>query len=321
MMTTHTERVLVTGAGGFIASAVVRALAADGCEVVGIERDASSPRQRANLDALRRDVVGFELVHADMLDVDLCDVLRRVDAVVHLAGSPGVESSWSSGFAHHLDNNVLATQRLLEAALDAPVRRIVVASSSSVYGTVPAGRAQELRTPMRPLSPYGASKAAMEMLIGAYIARGISVAPLRYFTVFGPQQRPDMAMYRIIDAACTGRPFSLRGDGHQERSFTYVDDVARATVASIGVSSTEPINVGGAVPTSLTAVISMVEDIMGVPVPIAAGPDLPGDPLRTSADTTRARSLLGWQPEVDLRAGLERQIAWQLATVPAAAAR
>lgn len=320
MMTSHTQRVLVTGAGGFIASAVVRALVADGCSVVGLERDATSPRQRANLDALHQDGVGFELMHADMLDLDLCDVLRRVDAVVHLAGSPGVESSWSSGFAHHVDNNVLATQRLLEAALDAPVQRIVVASSSSVYGTVLTGRALESRS-LRPLSPYGASKAAMEMLVGAYIARGISVMPLRYFTVFGPQQRPDMAMHRIIDAACTGRPFSLRGDGHQERSFTYVDDVARATVASIGVSSTQPINVGGAAPTSLAAVISMVEEIMGVPVPIAAGPDLPGDPLRTSADTTRASSLLGWQPEVDLRTGLERQIAWQLAGAPASILR
>lgn len=308
-------RILVTGAGGFIGSHVSQRLLDNGHEVIGLDHQWRRQRQRLNGDELT-DVDGrFERVDADMVTMDLGELLRDIDGVVHLAGSPGVQSSWANGFDHHVRNNVVSTQRLLEAALDAPVQRIVVASSSSVYGNIESGLADETHE-LRPLSPYGASKAAMEMLLGAYVERGLSVMPLRYFTVYGPRQRPDMAMHRMIEATRGGEPFGVRGDGTQERSYTFVGDVTDATVAALDSTSCLPINVGGADVASVNEVVALVERFSGTQVDRVSVASVPGDPQRTSADTARAREFLGFGRAVGLEEGLRRQVEWQLSFDP-----
>lgn len=311
--TSTPRRVLVTGVGGFIGSVVARRLAASGVSVVGIEI-ATSGRQGRNLSTI--DASLDRLIVADLLEIDLWPIVRSCDAIVHLAGSPGVQTSWSHGFDHHIRNNVVSTQRLLEAALDAPVQRIVVASSSSVYGNVINTGARETDA-LRPLSPYGASKAAMELLLGAYRERGLSTVPLRFFTVFGPQQRPDMAIHRMIEATRPGVSFTLRGDGSQIRSFTFVDDVARAVLAALDSSVTEPLNIAGTTATSINELIEIIESVTGAVVARSSADEAPGDPHRTAASIERARSVLGWEPAVDLRSGIERQVEWQLASAPA----
>ncbi|MFT7598831.1 MAG: UDP-glucuronate 4-epimerase [Acidimicrobiales bacterium] len=305
------NRVLVTGAAGFVGRWVCRTLLANGSAVVALDVNASERRQRENLGALV-DEIDLVLVN-DLVEIDLRPVLSSVDAVVHLAGSPGVQTSWAGGFDHHVRNNLSATQRLLEAALDAPVDRIVVASSSSVYGNIPGAPATEDH-PLRPLSPYGASKAAMEHVVGAYVDRGLAVTPLRYFTVYGPHQRPDMAIHRMIEALKGGEPFPLRGDGSHQRNFTFVGDAAAATVRAIDLDLTpgRPYNVGGEGTASVKQVLDLLGELAGRPVPVQQVAAVPGDPQRTVADITRAREELRWVPEVDLEPGLLAQLNWQL---------
>jgi nucleoside-diphosphate-sugar epimerase len=252
-------------------------------------------------------MAGVEVIAADLATEPLRELLLGIDAVVHLAGRPGVQTSWSSGFDDHLRDNVAVTQRLLEVAGG---RRVVVASSSSVYGEIADGAASE-DEPLRPLSPYGVSKVATEMLVHAYAARGVDVVALRYFSVYGRHQRPDMAVARIIDAAAGGRPFPLRGDGSQRRDLTHVDDVVAATLASLNASLAPGVvlNVGSGRPVSLRAVIAEVERQTGRTVPLRYEPAAPGDPARTAADRTRAERLVGWAPQVDLADGLADQIA------------
>lgn len=304
--------ILVTGAAGFIGREVCRQLIASGEQVIGLDKNATDARQAQNLQGIALT----ELIHADLLDLDLRALLGRVKGVVHLAGSPGVQTSWSTGFRTHLDNNVLATQRLAEAMLDVPVQRMVVASSSSVYGNIGGDSAANEDFPVAPMSPYGASKAAMEHVVSAYVHRGLDIVPLRYFTVFGPHQRPDMAMNLMIQAQLGAKPFTLRGDGSQRRNFTYVGDAAGATIAALTSTnkSLKPgtcFNIGGQETVSVTEVLQLLSALHGEPVPINEVAPVPGDPTRTAADTSRAAELLGWSPQVSLREGLAAQLAWQ----------
>jgi nucleoside-diphosphate-sugar epimerase len=264
-----------------------------------------SPRQEANLLRLG----GAEVVRGDLTALDLRPLLAAVDSVVHLAGRPGVQTSWGGGFGDHLEHNVAVSQRLLEAALDVPLRRVLVASSSSVYGDVPTGSARETDA-VRPVSPYGVSKAAVELLTGAYAARGVPAVALRYFSVYGRRQRPDMAFSRMIEAARGGPAFPLRGDGSASRDFTHVDDVVEATIRSLD-APLEPgtiLNVGSGRPVSLGHVRQLLEDLLGRPLPVIPSGPAAGDPQRTAADLSRVRAALGWEPRVDLRSGLEDQI-------------
>lgn len=302
------EKVLLTGGAGFIGTVLCQRLVASGRRVVVVD-DACTPR-RSLSGAAHAQV---QLVARDLLDIDLRPILAEVDHVVHLAGRPGVQSSWGSGFSDHLRHNVEATQRLLEASLDAPVERVVVASSSSVYGNVDSGLVAESH-PVSPVSPYGVSKAAVELLVGTYADRGVPAIVLRYFTVYGRGQRPDMALRRIIAAGLGGAPFPLRGDGSQERDLTHVDDVAAATIRALDadVAAATAINVGSGRPVSLRSLIGLVEERLGAAVPISVQPHAAGDPQRTAADIGLARRLLGWSPGVSLDDGMADQIAWQL---------
>lgn len=303
---------VVTGAAGFIGSHLVDLLLDRGRTVVGLDSldPAYDPDQkRANLAAAQQ-CPSFRLEIGDLRLVDLPDLLAGADTVYHLAARPGVQDSWGDGFAETWEVNVAGTQAVLEAATAAGVRRVVMASSSSVYGdTAGPGGSRALS----PISPYGASKAACEHLAGAYARRALDIVTLRYFTVFGPRQRPDMAIHRMFEAAGRDGPvFSRRGSGAQTREFTFVRDVVAATAAAGAVPAAEgrTFDVGGGARPSLNDVIAAVAELAGSRVPVSSAGRPAGDPAATSADIAPARRMLGWRPVTSLRQGLAQQWDW-----------
>ena len=305
-------RVLVTGGAGFVGSHLAEALfwRGDDVRIVDCFSEYYDPaRKRGNLAAIADSV---ELIEADLLVADLPALLDGVDLVFHQAGQPGVRLSWSDGFPAYDANNVLVTQRLLEACRDHPLRRFVLAGSSSVYGEAERYPTEEDDLP-RPRSPYGITKLAAEHLCSLYGAMwGVPTVSLRYFTVYGPRQRPDMAFHRLCEALLTGVPFPRFGDGSQIRDFTYVDDIVAANLAAAtrDAPSGSVINIAGGSSVSLAEVIALIEEIAGEPIPVEQHPVQAGDVTRTGGSTERARSLLGWSPQVGLRDGLERQLEW-----------
>lgn len=312
-------RVLVTGAAGFIGSHLVERLLAEGREVVGVDAftgNYSLRRKERNIaGAMRED--GFRLVEGDLLTVDLGALLRGIDGVVHLAGEPGVRRSWGSNFSKYLDRNVLATQRLLEAAEKGGVPKFVYASSSSVYGSDRGGPVPEEGS-RTPASPYALSKLAAEEVVGLYEReRGVSTTVLRYFTVYGPRQRPEMALSRFIFAALRGRPVEIYGDGEQRRDMTYVSDTVDATVAALAEGVGGVYNVGGGTRATVNELLDAVRDVTGRDVEAVYGPPAAGDVASTWADSARAARDLGYRPSMGLREGIKAQVEWALEESPA----
>ncbi len=308
-------RVVVTGAAGFIGSHLSEALLDHGFQVTGIDAfTASYPQanKRANAASLVARP-GFELVEGDLSTMELDPLLAGADVVLHQAAQAGVRSSWGLDFDVYVRDNVIATQRLLEACVRCNVRRLVAASSSSVYGDAPTYPTTEAST-TRPVSPYGVTKLASEHLCLAYAQLDTStmtVATLRYFTVYGPRQRPDMAFRRFLEAAYAGRPITVYGDGEQTRDFTFVDDAVRANLLAMTAPfRAEPVNVGGGRRVTLNEVLDLVGRITGRRLRIVRAPSQPGDARHTGADGARAEALLGYRPEVDLETGLALQAAW-----------
>jgi nucleoside-diphosphate-sugar epimerase len=307
-------RALVTGAAGFIGSHLTERLARGGETVRAV--DCLTPyydisQKRENLEAIAR-LDRCEVLEADLRGCDLGALLADVDVVFHLAGQPGVRASWHEGFSTYVEHNVLVTQLLLEAVRDAKIARFVFASSSSVYGNALAYPTGEDDLP-RPHSPYGVTKLAAEHLCGLYAHNwGVPTISLRYFTVFGPRQRPDMAMHRLIEAAIAGHTFPLYGNGRQIRDFTFVDDVVEANLlaAASAVPPGSVVNVAGGGATSLLEVVELVGQLAGRPVELDRRPAEAGDVERTGGSNERAFELLGWRPEVTLRDGLARQVGW-----------
>ena len=299
-------RYVVTGAAGFIGSHLAETLLAAGHEVVGLDSftdyyDPALKRENAkDLDVRELDLA------EDRLD------FGGYDGVFHLAGQPGVRS-FGEVFPIYLRRNVLASQRVFEAAARDGVK-VVFASSSSVYGTAERYPTPEETQP-HPLSPYGISKLACEHLADAYRREfGLECVVLRYFNAFGPRQRPDMAFTRIATALASGGRFDLFGDGTQSRSWTYVSDVVDATISALAGDGTY--NVGGALEASMNESIALFERLSGRTLYVQHHPDpVPGDQRRTKADTTRIRSELGWEPRVSLEEGVERQWSWVSANV------
>lgn len=309
-------RTLVTGVAGFVGSSLADRLVADGHEVVGIDCLSGyyDPALKlANLENLNGHKA-FEFHKADLRDADLEMLLDGVDVIFHQAGQPGVRSSWAE-FDSYMVNNVMVTERLAQAASEAGITRFVFASSSSIYGDAATFPTSENTVPL-PKSPYGVTKLAAEHLCGVYARSfGLPVVSLRYFTVFGPRQRPDMAMHRLVEAAIEGTSFPIYGDGSQVRDFTYISDVVEANLLAAG-AEVEPgrvYNVAGGGSHSLAEVIEAIEAIVGRPITLDPRGAQAGDVDRTGGLTDAARGELGWTPRVSLVQGLTQQVEWHQA--------
>jgi nucleoside-diphosphate-sugar epimerase len=298
-------RHLVTGAAGFIGSHLVESQRAAGHEVVAVDAftDYYDPALK------EENAAGLDVRRVDLAHDPLEPLLEGVDAIFHLAGQPGVRASWED-FGLYVERNLLATQRLFEAAAPRGIR-VVFASSSSVYGDAERYPTAEDDTP-RPIAPYGVTKLACEQLAAAYAAqRGLDHVALRYFTVFGPRQRPDMFFTRLLGALAGGERVEVYGDGLQSRSFTYVSDVVRATELALEKGRGGTVyNVGGGVEATVRDAIAVAERVSGRTLDVAYGERAVGDVRRTAPDTTRVAHDLEWAPEVDLEAGLRAQWAW-----------
>jgi len=308
-------RALVTGAAGFIGSTLSAALLADGADVIGLDcfTDYYARSVKiANIAPFAKNA-RFQFVEDRLQTADLGPLLDGVTHVFHLAAQAGVRGSWGPQFQTYTSHNVDATQRLLEALKGRPISRLVYASSSSVYGDAAAIPMREDERP-QPVSPYGVTKLAAEGLFHAYWASyRLPLVGLRYFTVYGPRQRPDMGIHAFFEAAKSGTPVKVYGTGDQTRDFTFVDDAVAATISALTQPAVPGLtyNVGGGHRVSLNDLLARIELVTGRPLErrLVAAP--PGDPPDTSADCSRARRDLGYEPKTELTEGLRRQWEWQ----------
>jgi UDP-glucuronate 4-epimerase len=306
-------RTLVTGAAGFIGSHLTSALRSRGHEVVGLDAftDYYDPARK------RENAEGLDVFDADLEEADLDGLLDGVDGVFHLAGQPGVRSSFGADFDMYVRRNVLVTSRVFEAAARHGIR-VVFASSSSVYGDAEAYPTPEEAVP-RPISPYGVTKLCCEQLAYAHARTGgLDAVAVRYFTVYGPRQRPDMAFTRLLEALAEGTPFLLFGDGAASRSFTYVEDAVAATIVAMDRGRPGAIyNVGGGEEATMAEVFSLAEQIAGRELRLERHDAAVGDVRRTRADGTKALVELDWEPQTPLSQGIAAQWEWVAARVAA----
>lgn len=307
--------ILVTGACGFIGSNLCQSLLEDGHTVTGVDaftENYSETIKRSNQAALMK-FANFELFECDLLNTELIPMLDRKDIVFHLAGQPSVHNSWGDDFQTYSNRNIVLTQKLLRAAVEVQTPKIINSSSSSIYGRVQSTPTIE-QDEKRPISPYGVTKLAAENLVTLFGSEfGLNTVSLRYFTVYGPRQRPDMAFNKLINAGRTGGRFPLHGDGSQIRDFTFVDDVVEANklAAFSEVSPGSVFNIGGGSPVSMNKVIAILEEIMNLRINIEAAPLGPGNPMVTTADCSAVEKAIGWKSKVDIYNGLKAQVDWQ----------
>ncbi len=307
------KRYLVTGAAGFIGSHLAERLVDAGSDVVGVDSFVDYYPRSIKEGNLRGPLSsdGFTFVEADLATADLEPLLDGVDGVCHMAAQAGVRASWGKSFETYLDCNVRATQRLLEAVKERGLDRFVYASSSSVYG-------QTDDLPMRergltcPVSPYGVTKLAGEHLAVLYHRNyGVPTVSLRFFTVYGPRQRPDMAFHRFFRAGLLGEPIEIYGDGKQTRDFTYVDDIVSGIVAALESGPPgEVFNLGGGSSVTLNHALDLIDEALGRRLDRRyVGPER-GDVSDTCADNSKAGEILGFRPRMSLKTGLERELEW-----------
>jgi UDP-glucose 4-epimerase len=306
-------KAVVTGAAGFIGSHLVESLLGDGAEVLAIDAFVDYyPRslKERNLEKASRSRA-FRLVEGSLETLDLPPLLDGADAVFHLAAQAGVRASWGREFERYSSHNVLGTQRLLEACLERGRPRVVYASSSSVYGDAAELPLRE-ESPCRPLSPYGVTKLAAENLCTLYtVNHSLPVVSLRYFTVYGPRQRPDMAFHRFLAAAKTGSEIRVFGDGEQTRDFTFVSDIVAVTRAAATKGRPGGVyNIGGGESDSVNGILKRVSEVTGKPLKIVHEASQKGDMRDTLADTSKARAELGFSPAVGISEGLAREWDW-----------
>jgi nucleoside-diphosphate-sugar epimerase len=303
-------KAIVTGAAGFVGSHLCAHLLDSGDEVVGIDSftDYYDPRRKEANIATVRGREGFTELRVDLTTASLTTLFDKADVVYHLAGQPGVRASWGEEFQPYVKRNVVATQRVLEAARDVSLWKVVYASSSSVYGNAETYPTTEDLCP-RPVSPYGVTKLAAEHLCELYReTSGVSTVSLRLFTVYGPRQRPDMAFSRLVDAALGGEPFLLYGDGEQSRDFTFVQDVVTAMRQAALSTWTGVANIGGGSRTTMNEVVDIIGGL-AQPIDLVRLAAQRGDVRHTAADTSVAQAAFGYRPRVSLREGLARMVA------------
>lgn len=306
---------MITGVAGFVGSSIARKwLEVDGNSVIGIDSisDYYDPALKMrNLSSIGE--ANFAFVQGNLNELNLNEYTHDVDVVFHQAGQPGVRKSWGSDFSMYTSANVDATQRLLEAAKDvSTLKRFVYASSSSVYGNAERFPTLETDRP-QPLSPYGVTKLAAEHLCSLYAENfAVPTVSLRYFTVYGPNQRPDMAFTRFTHAAVTGGLISIFGSGEQIRDFTYIDDVVEANLkaALSDVRAGAVFNVAGGSNVSINDVLKTIEGLTGRPLWVERTKPVAGDVFRTGGDTSAIRGDLGWVPKIELQEGIARQLEW-----------
>jgi UDP-glucose 4-epimerase len=306
-------KTLVTGAAGFIGSHLCEVLVRRGETVVGVDcflDNYDRARKERQISGLRGEA-GFDLVEAAILDLDLQVLLDDVDRIFHLAALPGVRPSWGGAFESYLTHNVLSTQALLEACKTSAIERFIYASSSSVYGDTDV-------LPMRedaatwPYSPYGVTKLAAEHMVRLYHRNfGVPTVSVRYFTVYGPRQRPDMAIQRFLSAARDGTAIRVFGDGEQSRDFTYVADIVEGTWRAAETGTPGCVyNIGGGSRVTLNELITMIEAATGAELQVEREPGQPGDVRSTEADCRLARQELDFIPATSLQEGLDRHWQW-----------
>lgn len=310
-------RALVTGCAGFIGSHLTESLLGSGCDVVGVDcfnANYGRSQKLSNLESAR-SWENFEFVPIDLARGDLHEYVDECDVIFHLAAEPGVRSSWGARFETYVRNNVIATQHLLDAAKAFPEKRLVLASSSSIYGQAETFPTPEDVTP-RPVSPYGVTKLTAEHLCATYHANfGVNAVALRFFSVYGPRQRPDMAFTIFCSASLNGQPIVVFGDGAQTRDFTYVSDVVDATrraAEAAGVAG-RTYNIGGGGQITLNHGIALIEELSGSRLDVSREGTEHGDVRSTCADITRAQSELGYTATVPFEEGLRRQFEWSVA--------
>lgn len=318
---------VVTGAAGFIGSSLTDRLLTEGHTVIGIDCFVDYyPRKlkEQNLHSAR-DNSRFKFVEMDLLDPRLASQVEGAEVIFHQAAQAGVRASWGDNFSTYTNNNILGTQRLLELCRATPLKsslkRVVYASSSSVYGHAETLPTTEDVLPA-PISPYGVTKLAAEHLMVLYAKEfGVPTVSLRYFTVYGPRQRPDMAFHRFIRAALQGEAITLYGDGEQSRDFTFIGDIVQANIdaalygITVGSNTHQSVdgavfNLGGGSRVTVNQVIAMLESILGRSIAVQRLAREAGDARHTGADTAKARRILGFDPKVSLKEGLSAEASW-----------
>ncbi len=303
----------MTGAAGFIGSMLCERLLKDGHEVLGVDSFVEYYPRWLKLQNLEpsKSYSNFEFREGDLTKLDLRALLQNVEVIFHQAAQAGVRASWGSYFSSYVQNNIEATQLLLESALGLDhIKKIVYASSSSVYGDAESYPTKETNIP-KPVSPYGVTKLAAEHLVSLYGSQyGLPTVSLRYFTVFGPRQRPDMAFHRFIAAALKGEEIVVYGDGEQSRDFTFIDDIVEANLLALQASERGSVlNVGGGPHATVNQVLGLLEGMLGK-LKVARREKQRGDARHTAADVTLARKVLGFEPKVSLEQGLRAEIEW-----------
>lgn len=308
---------LVTGAAGFIGARTAEMLIEQGHTVVGVDNMNDAYDVRIKEYRLRKlqALNGFAFVRDDISDREILNrqspiTHRPFDAVINLAARAGVRYSVSDPWVF-LNSNVLGTLNMLELCRQTGCKKFLLASTSSIYGANPPYPTPETASSSEPLQPYAASKKGAEVLAHSYhYLHGIDVSVVRYFTVYGPAGRPDLAMFRFVQWISEGRPVLVNGDGKQSRGFTYVDDIARGTIAALKPLGYEIINLGGHETITINDLIELTEEVVGKPAQVQYGPPNLADMFQNWADVSKAHQLLGWQPQVGLREGMGKLVEW-----------
>ena len=305
---------LITGAAGFIGARTAELLIREGHTVVGIDNmnDAYDPRMKQYRLRKLQAMPGFNFHQQDISDKSIIDQFKneKFDGVINLAARAGVRYSVENPWVF-VESNTLGTLNMLEICRQTGTKKFIVASTSSIYGSNPPYPTPESASSSEPLQPYAASKKGAEAMSHAYHhLYGIDVSILRFFTVYGPAGRPDLAHLRFVQWIIEGRPIRVNGDGEQSRGFTYIDDIARGTILALKPVGYEVINLGGHEVITINNLIKLIEDVVGKKADVQYGPPNPADMFTNWADVTKAGEVLGWEPQFNMRAGVEKLVEW-----------